>query len=263
MQILTPRLLWMPLLLAASIDATAAVALRVTVENLAPAQGTHMSPLWVGFHDGSFDIYDAGTMASMAVERIAEDGNSGPLGTDLMTSGNGSAGGFFPPMPPVAPGDRFSAIFVVDSLSAMSRYFSYAAMVVPSNDAFIANGDPMAHQVFDVAGNLLPLDILVLGTGVLDAGTEDNDEVPGNTALLGQMVPDTGMPENGVVAPHGGFTPNGNILSAFPNADFTQPGYRIARITVEQVPEPGTWILMLSGLAAAAAAAKFRTAGRG
>jgi hypothetical protein len=28
-------------------------------------------------------------------------------------------------------------------------YFSYVSMVLPSNDAFVANGDPMKHMIFD------------------------------------------------------------------------------------------------------------------
>jgi hypothetical protein len=188
----------------------------------------------------------------MALERLDEVFNTMPLGNDLVMSGNGTVDGAFPPAPPIAPGDLFSRTFVLDELSPMSRFFSYASMIIPSNDAFIANGNPMAHQVFDMSGNFTPVSILVMGSHVLDAGTEVNDEIPANTAFLAQMGPDTGTPENGVVGPHGGFLPGGNILMAFPNADFTQPGYQVARITVEQVPEPGTWVLMLSGLAGAA-----------
>lgn len=30
----------------------------VNIENLAPQQGTFLTPVWVGFHNGNFDIYD-------------------------------------------------------------------------------------------------------------------------------------------------------------------------------------------------------------
>lgn len=57
----------------------AAVQVRVTVENLSPTGGTLLTPVWVGFHDGTFDLYDRGGVASPALERLAEDGNTAPL----------------------------------------------------------------------------------------------------------------------------------------------------------------------------------------
>ena len=33
-----------------------ALQVKVTIENLAPVNGVYLTPLWVGFHDGSFDI---------------------------------------------------------------------------------------------------------------------------------------------------------------------------------------------------------------
>jgi len=42
--------------------------------------------------------------------------------------------------------------FTPDAMSLMSRYFSYASMLIPSNDAFIANGNPLAFS------SLMPLE---------------------------------------------------------------------------------------------------------
>ena len=56
--------------------ANAQTALEVTVTNNAPEGGTHFTPVWFGFHDGSFDSYDGGTASSFELERLAEDGNS-------------------------------------------------------------------------------------------------------------------------------------------------------------------------------------------
>lgn len=41
-------------------SAASAATLKVSVENLAPQNGSLLTLLWVGFHDGVFDIYDRG-----------------------------------------------------------------------------------------------------------------------------------------------------------------------------------------------------------
>jgi hypothetical protein len=138
----------------------------------------------------------------------------------------------------------------LDPLAAASRYMSYASMVIPSNDAFIANDAPNAVPVFDAAGKFIGGRFIVFGSMVRDAGTEVNDEVPMNTAFLGQMSPNTGVTEGGVVMVHPGFMPGGNILSTpmFANSDFRAAGYRVAEVTVEVVPEPGTLSLLAAPL---------------
>ena len=115
-------------------------------------------------------------------------------------------------------------------------YFSYAAMILPSNDAFIANGNPKEHLVFNSGGLPRNIEFEVLGSEVLDAGTEVNDELPMNTAFFGQMVPNTGIDENGVVGPHPGFKPagSGGILddAMFAAGDFTSSGYKVIKVEV-------------------------------
>jgi hypothetical protein len=243
------RLLGTALALAFGLTAYAA-PVRVTVTVLSPMGGTFITPVWVGFHNGSFDTYNPGAPASLAVERIAEDGDTSFLAADFAASGAGSVDGTLGGGP-IGPGSKVSAIFSLNPLSAASRYFSYASMLVPSNDAFIGNGNPLAFQIFDPMGNFLGADFIVLGSMVRDAGTEVNDEIPMNTAFFGQMMPNTGVNENGVVMDHPGFLPagSGGILDSamFANADFRVAGYQIARIQVEAVPEPGTWALMLAG----------------
>ena len=44
---------------------------RVIIENRSPENGILLTPLWVGFHDGSFDLFDTGTTASRALEALA------------------------------------------------------------------------------------------------------------------------------------------------------------------------------------------------
>jgi hypothetical protein len=129
-------------------------------------------------------------------------------------------------------------------------------LIIPSNDFFIANGNPLAHRIFDDAGNFLGADFVVTGAQVLDAGTEINDELLETTAFFSQSVPDTGTREGAGVELATGFIPNGRILSSpdFANADFTAAGYEAARFRVElvpddattQVPEPGLGLGLLA-----------------
>jgi predicted outer membrane repeat protein len=215
------------------------VGVRVIIENRAPENGTYLTPFWVGFHSGGFDSHDLGFQAVEALERLAEDGDTAPfmeefaamMGTSQQATIASDEG-----IPPLAPGETATMSFVLDGDDPANRFFSYAAMVIPSNDAFVANGDPGAHQIFDMSGNFMGAAFTIYGDEVKDAGTEVNDEVPEHTAFFGQTVPDSGVDEFGVVHMHPGFLPpgSGGILDdpMFANADFTSPGYEIAQVTI-------------------------------
>jgi len=237
---------------AAAASATAETSVTVTIENLAPANGNWLTPVWGGFHDGGFDLFDSGAAASAGLERLAEDGNAmvlrdafgaaNPGGTDGMIGGG-----------PIAPGTIVSQTFTVAELN---RYFSYASMVLPSNDAFVGNENGTDVEIFDADGTFVGADFFLTGQNVWDAGTEVNDELPENTAFFGQAAPDTGTPEGSTVGLHPGFlgslgnpgTPSILADPQFSGADFTIPGYPIARITI--VPAPGAIALLgLAGLA--------------
>ena len=209
----------------------------VTIDNAAPQAGTNLTPLWVGFHNGEFDTYDRARPVSPGLESIAEDGDTALFSQEFALSGLGDVDGTIGSAP-IAPGSSVRQTFNVDA--SEGRYFNYASMVLPSNDTFIANGNPLVHEIFDEAGNFIGADILVSGAQALDAGTEVNDELPANTAFFGQQTPNTGVDENGVVQLSSGFNPvgSGGILDdpRFANADFTAEGYQIARIRVSANP---------------------------
>ena len=239
--------------------------IEVTVENLAPRYGTYQTPFWVGFHNGGFDVFDLGAEASTELERLAEDGNADPLRTLFAGSGMGAADGLVAPGGPFAPGDIASMTFDLSGDDPNARYLSFASMVIPSNDAFVGNDDPMSYAIFDDDGDFIGADFFIAGSAILDAGTEVNDEIPENTAFFGQTMPDTGMDEDGVVHMHPGYLGSyGNpgdsqsILGdpMFAGADFTLPDYPVARVTV--VPAPGA--LALIGLAGLAGARRRRDA---
>lgn len=218
------------------------VEVRVTIENLAGDGGTFLTPLWVGVHDGSFDSYDAGLPSSPGIERIAEDGNPGVLSEEFQTSG-GRLEAVLNDIGPIGPGQSVSTRLWLDPNADAHAFFSYVSMVIPSNDAYVANGNPTAYPLFGENGDFLTREIMILGSDVNDAGTEINDELPENTAFFGQGAPNTGETENGVNTDHPGFKPasEGGILAdpMFANADFTASGYTLGKITVRRVqPKP-------------------------
>lgn len=210
----------------------------VEVENLAPERGTFQTPVWIGIHDGTFDIYDRDVAADAllgpgVVEALAEDGNNGPI-TDTFEARNADQpqANLFAPGGPFQPGSRSAITLQVDP--HRDRYFSYGSMIIPSNDFFVANGNPLAHQLFDEGGNFVGQDFIVAGSEVLDAGTEVNDEIAGNTAFLNQPALNTGADEGGVVVLGTGFAAPGSLAypngvlnhPVFANGDFTADGYR-------------------------------------
>ncbi len=241
----------------------------VRIENVAPLQGTFQTPYWLGIHDGqAFDTYNGATPAnsrpisgSRAMESLCEDGSTDIISSDFSTlQPLGQQATVAGPNGPIAPGEVVEQSFVVDSNDPGSRYFSYASMIIPSNDFCISNGNPQAHPLFDENGNFIAESFFVSGPETLDAGTEVNDEIPENTAFFGQAAPNTGVDEGGLIGDIGdiptftGFLPRGSsgILddSRFSEADFLLPGYSFVKFTFTQAPaitEALTFRSFLSG----------------
>ncbi len=199
----------------------------VTIENVQPSRGVFLTPVWIGFHDGGFDSYDGGQLASVPlggneIESLAEDGNNGPITAtfDQLTLGGPQVSGLEGPAGPLAPGDRASVTLNVDP--GIDRFFSYASMIIPSNDFFIANGNPEAHEIFDDTGAFVGEGFIVSGDETNDAGTELNDELAENVAFLNQGGPNTGTTTNQSVAtPAPGFAAPGTL--AYPDGVLNHP----------------------------------------
>lgn len=236
-------------------------AITVTVENLLGEGGTFQTPVWFGFHDGqNFDLFNTGEAASVGLERLAEDGTVAPISAEFIaqTGQGGVDATVFGAGGAIAPGERArSTINVTDAQG--QGFFTWATMVIPSNDAFLSVPDnPLADPIFDADGNFLgPIVIERSGADVLDAGTEVNNEL--EAAFLNQTAPNQGTTEGGVVGAHPGFNgsagnPDGgpvNILSGDAVtaagttidpavADFTiNPDQPIFRITIDQLTAEG------------------------
>lgn len=238
-------------------DRAAAEVLEVQVENLSPDTGFFLTPLWFGLHDGGFDLFDAGSPASSSLEDLAEDGITAGIEADFagpnrrqgVVTGPAGFGSVNPQPPLIDTGETATHSLSINNPSAY-RYFSFASMVIPSNDAFIGNADPTAHEVFDALGEFNgPLVIDIFGSDIWDAGTEVNDTLGAAFSTLGGTATD----ESGSVATHPGLanfegtgTPVGDIgLGLAPG-----PSDLVARITINQVPEPTAVTLALAALAA-------------
>lgn len=232
----------------ASLAGTAAaesVQLQVTIENLAPTNSIAFAPLRVGFGNGSFDGFNAGSASPAGIQAIAEGGNGMPWmgefaaadpGAVLGSVGNG----------PAIPGGSATAVFNVDTVA--NRFFSFGSMVVPSNDHFIGNDDPLAYELFDAQGNLQLSSISQFGADIWNAGTEITD--PTAAAFLVDGVNANRTDENGVVgfdfaafAAYAGLeTAAGYIFDPQLTA-----GTEIYRISFAVVPAPGGMALLGMG----------------
>jgi hypothetical protein len=172
--------------------------LRVTVQNLAPANSVAYAPLRVGFHSGSYDAFDEGEAATAPIISVAEGGSGADWFPAFAAADPTATLGTVVPNPPgpLLPGGKARALFTIDT--AANPFFTFASMVVPSNDYFIGNDDPQQYRLFDAAGALLIDRIDLRASDIWDAGSEADD--PANAAFVVGGNNDLRTPQNGVVA---------------------------------------------------------------
>jgi hypothetical protein len=253
-------------------DLNKIISAKITIINLGPKFGSAITPLWFAFHDGSFKTFTSGCPASTGIEHIAEDGFTGvdllngevfnnqvtqglpiqslppyseTMGGIFASSSAGVKGGIqgvlFPdPISPKGiaffPGDSNTTVRNLNGNFLFHRYFSFAAMVFPSNDAFMSTEEPI--NLYDDNGNFIGADFIYYGNQVWDAGTEINDEDSNN--VFGASTFDKGTPEHGFVQLHPGLKPLGSgglldFIPLFSNADFKRPDYQVARIIISEL----------------------------
>lgn len=241
--------------------------LEITITNNQGEGGVFLTPLYIAFHDGGFDAFNEGEVASRGLELLAEDGIFSPMNPESIASeriaasapGSQGAGlfgtegfgsvGMQPPL--IDTGETTSV--TLDVNGGQNRFFNYLSMILPSNDNFIGNDD--AIELFDVDGNFLgDRTIEVLATDVWDAGTEVNNGVGLPFGVAANANPlATESDQNGLVSRQGD-------LSFLENFGFTNGagffvdniGDSIATITVREVvsevPLPAGAPLILTGL---------------
>ncbi|MEM1423176.1 MAG: spondin domain-containing protein [Planctomycetota bacterium] len=190
----TPIALISAAAIAALAPLASAQSVSVTIENLQADGGFAFTPFWIAAHNGGFDSYDGGATldAFPGTEELAELGQTGPISDAFANSAAGLAGGVDATVtapstsPPVfVPGDAQTFALNVGDAS-VNRYFSYASMLISSNDIFVANGNPLAIELFDAAGNFNgPVTITLFGSDLNDGGTEANVALEGAAFLAG------------------------------------------------------------------------------
>jgi hypothetical protein len=173
------------------------VQIEVTVENLAPTNSVSFAPLRVGFNSGVYDAFNEGETATAPIISIAEGGSGADWFPAFMAADPTATLGTVVPNPagPLLPGQSGSAVFNIDP--SINRFFTFAAMVVPSNDYFIGNDSPTQYQILDASGNLLISSITQYGRDIWDAGSEVDD--PANAAFLVDGDNAGRIADNGVV----------------------------------------------------------------
>ena len=243
------------LLVTAAASQAALVDVTVTVQNLAPGNGIAFAPLHAGFNNGTFDAFNLGGVATGPIVSVAEGGAGGAWQAAFAAADPGAVRGTIGGL--LLAGATSSLTFRVDT--SLNPYFTFASMVVPSNDFFIGNDSPTAYRLFDEGGNLLVPTITVGAAEIWDAGSEVFD--PAAAAFVGDNA--LRREQNSVVAFNfaelAGFngltTGAGYTFNSALTAD--SDIYRIG-FSVTAVPEPGTYALMAAGLMAVGFVARRR-----
>ena len=257
------------IMLASSASAT---TLSVSITNEQPADGVFLTPLASVFHDGSFDLFDAGdnltqrqadaagtfdAQAAAAVEGLAEGGAAGLI-VDAATAAGAQAGVVFgtsafgsvdgqPPL--IDPSETATALIDVNYGTDDDVFFSFFSMILPTNDAFIGNDNATAYQVV-TDGVFQSSTISVYTNDAWDAGTEANNFVglpfSPNGGTGATDTPDGIVAQFGDLAFIDGAVRGAGFGAVGP--DGLSAGTLLATIQIAAVPVPAGLPLLAGGL---------------
>lgn len=196
-----------------------AATYRVTVANL--TGGQPLTPPLVALHRPGTGLFSVGEPASEGIQQLAENGNLEPLTMALSEDdavGAFAVGDTGPLVPAADPGETGFAHATTLEFGAArdAAYFSYAAMLVATNDGFagldtVALPETVGESATHYAAGF-------------DAGTEINTEdfadlVPPAQALIGVSSDDEGtatsdpdLAEDGVIHPHPGVVGGSDLV---------------------------------------------------
>ncbi len=229
--------------------------IQVTVTNDQPTGGFALAPVWLAVQNGTFNAFTSGTTASSQIARLAQFGDTSQLASQFngagvgvdttLTSGNAIA--------QFLPGQSNTTTISISN-PGTDQFFSFAGMVVPSNDFFMGNAAPL--QIFNPDGSFKgPMTIYIYGSNIWDSDTEAQSLTKGLTFIQGQ-TPGTGTQIT-----------DGTITTVLPNSSAflnsidgltTAVGYTItnvptsgqllATIQISSVPEPASIAILGVGM---------------
>jgi len=136
---------------------------EVKITNL--TKGIYFTPLLVSAHNAEAKLFTSGEAASSALQKMAEGGDITDLATDL--TGAGATNIENPAGALLAPGANTTATLNIDDTLG-NDYLSVVAMMLPTNDGFIALN---SAKIPSEAGTYVYM------LNAYDAGTEANDEI--------------------------------------------------------------------------------------
>lgn len=189
---------------------------EVTVTNL--TRGTLFTPLLVVTHDADISLFTPGEPASDELATLAESGMTDPLqglldGLTGLVSDTATADG------PIFVGETAT---IEISANSPHDVVSFAGMLVPTNDAFVALRSMPLPRAWSPASVMVP---------AWDAGSEENDELCAN--IPGPQCGD--MDDSG--SPGEGYVYIGNGIQG--NADLGEEAYDwnnpVARVVVRRI----------------------------
>jgi hypothetical protein len=198
---------------------------RVTITNL--TKGQTFTPMLLATHSPATRIFAAGTTASPQLQVLAEEGDTAMLAALLRTTPT-TVGEVVTGPPPLA-GLQTPGTSRTYDISGGSNFtlLSLAAMLIPTNDAFVgANGITLPRDFDPIVVDLL----------AYDSGTEINDELC--ASIPGPSFTECGGPGGGgrpgrgegAITVHNGMHNVGNMNE--PLRDWRGP---VARVTIVRV----------------------------
>jgi hypothetical protein len=194
---------------------------EITITNL--TRGQTFTPVMVASHKAGVTIFELGSAASVPLEILAEDGATAPLESLLLSNPDvrDTTNSGPPPEGFVLPGA--SKTLTVEA-GAGFDHLSLAAMLIPTNDGFVA-----LNGIEAPVGNKT----LTVFAPAYDAGTEANDElcasIPG-PPCFGEGFNASREGAEGFVHIHAGIQGVGDLDPAV--RDWQNP---VARITIRRI----------------------------
>ena len=194
---------------------------EVTITNLTRDQ--QFTPILVATHKAGVRLFTPGDPASTELATLAETGATGPL-TGLLIDMGVNPDNVVTSGPLLDPGDSRT---VTVNASGGANYVSVAAMLIPTNDAFIALNGVKAPKGSKT---------LMLYSPAYDAGSEVNDElcssIPGPDFSECSGPGGGGAPGGGegYVHIHAGIHGIGDMIAS--DRDWRNP---VAKITIRRI----------------------------